>query len=123
MSLEMLLAVWAVSLVLALVAIAVVARPLRVLLEDICGTADRARFWTLYACLLLVVAPLLVVSAPGLLDASAAIGFGPLLQRTVFFALVGIIGALLIMGYAVWRPIADINRAAAEANRQPGSLS
>lgn len=111
MTLNILLAVWAVSIVLALLAVAVVIRPLRALLEDICGTADRARFWTLYAALLLVLAPLMVVSTPGLLDAAAAAGLGPVLQRTVFYALLGMLAALKVMGYAVWKPVAAMTSA------------
>ena len=107
MSLPILLAVWSVSLTLALAAVAVVAKPLRRLLVDLCGTEDRAQFWTFYGALLVVLAPLMTVSVPGLLDATAAGGaLGPVLQRAVFWALSGIIGALLVMGYAVWRPIA-----------------
>lgn len=105
MTLDILLAVWTVSIVLALLAVAVVARPLKALLVDICGTEDRARFWTLYAAVMLVVAPLMVVSAPGLLDAAVAAGIGPVLQRAVFYALLGILAALVVMGYAVWKPI------------------
>jgi hypothetical protein len=106
MTLNILLAAWMVSIVLALLSIAVVIRPLQILLRDICGTADRARFWSLYASVLLMVAPLMVVSAPGLLDAVAASGVAPVLQRAVFYTLLGILVALMVMGYAVWRPIA-----------------
>lgn len=103
MTLPLLLSIWANSIVLALLAIAVVAWPLQRLLTDICGTRDRARFWTLYACVLLVAAPLLAVSTPGLLDASA--GLGAVLQRAVFYSLLGIVAALVVMGYAVWKPV------------------
>jgi uncharacterized membrane protein YhaH (DUF805 family) len=110
MSLSILLSVWSISVVLALLAVTVVARPLMRLLTDICGTVDRARFWTLYASVLLVVAPVLVVSAPGLLDSAAAAGLGAVLQRTVFYSLLGIVAALMVMGYAVWKPIAAMTR-------------
>jgi len=107
MSLEILFSVWAVALVLALLAIGVIIRPLFGVLVEICGGRDRAQFWTVYTCLLTLMAPLLTVSTPGLLDAAAASGAnGAILQRAVFYALAGIIGALLVMGRAVWRPIA-----------------
>ena len=107
MTLNLLLTIWAVSLFLALLALAVVARPLWILLVDMCGTSKRARFWTLYASVLTVATPLLTVSMPGLLDGVAASAqLGPVLQRTVFYSLVGIIVALVIMGYAVRRPVA-----------------
>lgn len=106
MSVNILIAVWTISLVLALIAVAILARPLRSLLVDICGTEQRARFWTLYASVLVILAPLLVVSLPGLLDAAANVGLAAVLQRAVFYSLAGIIAALLVMGYAVWKPVA-----------------
>lgn len=107
MSLTILLAVWAVALVLALAALALIVRPLLLILTEICGGYDRARFWTVYACVLTLMAPLLAVSTPGLLDTVALSGsIGAILQRAVFYALGGIIAALLVMGRAVWRPIA-----------------
>ena len=106
MSLEILLPVWAVALVLSLTAIAVIIRPLFVILVEICGSRERARFWTVYSCILTLMAPLLMVSTPGLLDNVAASGSaGAILQRSVFFACGGIIFALLVMGRAVWRSI------------------
>jgi O-antigen/teichoic acid export membrane protein len=98
---------WAAALLLALLAIGVIVRPLYEVLVEVCGGRDRARFWTVYSCALTLMAPLLTVSTPGLLDAAAASGTtGAVHQRAVFYALVGVIGALLIIGRAVWRPIA-----------------
>jgi hypothetical protein len=65
---------------------------------------------------LVVLVPLLTVSVPGLLDAAAASGeLGPVLQCAVFYALLGIITALAVMGYAVWRPIAVLTTRAPDA--------
>jgi hypothetical protein len=109
MSLETLLSVWAVAVLMAFAAIAAIARPLFIVLSDVCGGRDRARFWTVYASVLTLAAPLLVVSTPGLLDRSVAmLASGAVLQRTVFYALAGIVFALLVMGRAVWRPIARL---------------
>jgi hypothetical protein len=109
MSLETLLSVWAVAVLMAFAAIAAIARPLFIVLTDVCGGRDRARFWTVYASVLTLAAPLLVVSTPGLLDRSVAmLASGAVLQRTVFYALAGIVFALLVMGRAVWRPIARL---------------
>jgi len=106
MSLEILFSVWAIALVLALLAIVVIVRPLFGVLVEVCGGRERARFWTVYSCVLTLMAPLLTVSAPGFVDAAAASGAtGAILQRAVFYALVGIIGALVIIGRAVLRPI------------------
>lgn len=112
MSLQTLFSVWAVALLLASAACAVIVGPLLAVLTELCGGRHRALFWTVYACALTVAAPLLAVSTPGLLDgAAAAEGSGPVLQRAVFYALAGIILALLIMGRAVWRPIARLLQA------------
>jgi hypothetical protein len=90
-----------------LAAIAVVIRPLFAVLTELCGGRERAQFWTAYACVLTLATPLLVVSTPGLLDAAAArLDSGAVLQRAVFYALGGIIVALLITGRSVWKPIA-----------------
>jgi hypothetical protein len=122
MSLGTLLSAWAVAAVLAAAAIALIVRPLFVVLADICGGRDRARFWTVYSIVLTVAAPLLVVSTPGLLDAAAASGTtGAVLQRAVFYALIGIIVALLIMGQAVWRPVAAVLRSPSSASRPAGA--
>lgn len=116
MSLQTLLTVWAVALLLSAAAIAVIVRPLFGVLSDVCGGRERARFWTVYASVLTFAAPLLAVSTPGLLDASAAVlASGAVLQRAVFYALCGIIFALLVMGRAVWRPIARMLQAPAPA--------
>lgn len=116
MSVNILIAVWSISLVLALIAVAILARPLRILLVDICGTEQRAGFWALYASVLVILAPLLVVSLPGLLDAAVNMGLAAVLQRAVFYSLVGIIGALLVMGYAVWKPVAAITARARDVS-------
>jgi hypothetical protein len=72
-------------------------RPLRILLGEICGTEERSRFWTVWSTVMMVVAPLLLVSM-------RAIDTNPsgLIRGTVASALVGILLALLGMGYAVW---------------------
>lgn len=119
MSLEVLVSVWAVAMVIAAAACFVIARPLLIVLTEICGGRERARFWTVYACALTVATPLLAVSTPGLLDgAAAAQGGGPVLQRAVFYALAGVIFALLMMGRAVWRPIALTLRASRDPRRE-----
>lgn len=106
MPLQTLLTVWAVALLLSLAAIGAIVRPLFGVLSELCGGRERARFWTVYASVLTIAAPLFTVSTPGLLDASAAmLPSGAVLQRAVFYALCGIISALLVMGRAVWRPI------------------
>jgi len=119
MSLETLLAVWSIALVLALMTIAVIVRPLLLILTEVCGGRDRARFWTVYARVLPPAAPLLTVSRPGLLDTVVAAGTtATVLQRTVLYALAGIIVALMIMGSTFWRPIALMLQELIIASRQ-----
>ena len=116
MSLQTLLTVWAVAMLLSVGAIGAIVRPLFGVLSELCGGRERARFWTVYASVLTIAAPLLTVSTPGLLDASAAmLASGAVLQRAVFYALCGIIFALLVMGRAVWRPIERMLQAPAAA--------
>ena len=112
MSVYTLLEVWSVAAVLALLAILVILKPMFAVLVEVCGGADRARFWSAYACVFTVVTPLMAVSTPGLLDAAAAqVSLAPVLQRAVFFALAGIAVALLVAGQAIWKPIARALRA------------
>jgi hypothetical protein len=81
----------------ALLAALALWRPLRILLGEICGTEERSRFWAVWSTVMLFVAPLLLVSM-------RAIDTDPsgLIRGTVAWALVGILLALLGMGYAVW---------------------
>jgi cytochrome b subunit of formate dehydrogenase len=120
MSLEILFAVWGVALVLALLTIAIIIRPLYVVLTDVCGSKDRAWFWTVYASVLTTAAPLVAVSTPGLLDAVSQAGTGAILQRAVFYAMAGIIAALLVTGRAVWSPIARMLDTLASGARTQG---
>ncbi len=81
----------------ALLAALALWRPLRILLGEICGTEERSRFWAVWSTVMLFVAPLLLVSMQAIdTDPSG------LIRGTVAWALVGILLALLGMGYAVW---------------------
>jgi hypothetical protein len=113
MTLSTLFSIWAIALTLALVSIAAIVRPLSTILVGICGSEDRARFWTAYTCVLTIIAPLMAVSTPRLLDVAAEGLNGPTLQHAVFFALAGIVAAFLCVGQAIWKPIASTFRAPA----------
>ena len=76
MSVYILFEVWGVAVALALAAILVILKPMFTVLVEVCGGADRARFWAAYACVFTVVTPLMAVSTPGLLDSAAAQGSG-----------------------------------------------
>jgi len=102
--------------------VAVLYRPLLKIATDLCEAEYRGRFWTAYACVMLVLAPVLALSF--------ATAFGhvawdePLfLQRLVFAALVGLTIAMAIFGYGVWEPTRRIMETrAAEAARKSGRV-
>jgi hypothetical protein len=120
MTFDIMLMVWAATLLLAGAAAALLSPPLRLILQDLCKTAERARFWTVYSCLLIIAVPLLFVSVPGVLDAAAASGhLGAILQRTVFLALAGILFALLIIGKNLRRSVARAYEAKPEGDFVP----
>lgn len=118
MTMSTLFSIWAIASMLALVSIAVIVRPLSTILVDICGSEDRAWFWTAYTCVLTTIAPLMAVSTPGLLDVSAGLS-GPMLQHAVFYALAGIVVAFVCVGQAIWKPIASTFRTPAAIPAPP----
>lgn len=72
-------------------------RPLNTLLTGICGTGDRAHFWTVYSALFLFLLPLLVVTATPIGGDVARF-----VRLSVFFAACGVSLALVAVGYAIW---------------------
>lgn len=83
-----------------------VRRPLFNLLTDVCGTADRARFWTVFTMILLVLAPMIgplfLASFP-----PKTLSWNVYLARSLFYAVVCLSAALLIAGRRIWLPIAS----------------
>ena len=92
-----LLITYALTALIALLAVVTVWRPLSILLAELCGTEERSRFWTVWSTVMTVVAPMLIVSMRGL-DTDPA----GLIRSTAEAALTGVLLALLGMGYAVW---------------------
>lgn len=88
---------WLITLVLSTIAAANLWRPLLVLLADLCGTEQRSRFWTIWSVAMVILVPLLAVSAVDLTGDVVRV-----LRSIVFYALGGIMLALLGMGYAIW---------------------
>ena len=81
--------------------IAALARPLRPLILDMCGSEARAKFWTIYLSTLLVLVTLLCSM---LLVAYGSAGTqGRLLERTAFFALAWLTGTVVVIGWTMWR--------------------
>ncbi|MBZ8133309.1 hypothetical protein [Afifella sp. IM 167] len=98
--------------------VAVLYRPLLKITTDLCEAEYRGRFWTAYACVMLVIAPVLALSfatAFGHVDWNEPL----FLQRLVFAALLGLTIAMAIFGYGVWEPTRRImEERRAEAARE-----
>ena len=93
------LAVLAVAAGFGAVIVSVLGRPLFNVVAELCGTRARATFWTAYLATLLILVPLLFGSWIG-----AGIDLGRSLERGIAWVLVGLIGALLVIGWAIWLP-------------------
>ncbi len=80
--------------------VAALARPFHRVVADLCGTEDRATFWTSYVSVLLVLAPALAVSYASLVSGRNGLS----LVAAVFWSLLALIVTLLILGINVWKP-------------------
>lgn len=96
-SLSLTLMGWFITLALSSIAAAALWRPLLVLLGDLCGTEQRSRFWTIWSVAMVILVPLLAVSAVNLNGDVVQV-----LRGVVFYAVGGIVMALLGMGGAIW---------------------
>jgi hypothetical protein len=92
-----LLITYALTALIALLAVVTLWRPLSILLAELCGTEERSRFWTMWSTVMMVATPMLFVSWRGV-----ATDPTELEQGTVTSALVGVLMALVGMGLAVW---------------------
>ncbi|MBA2933054.1 hypothetical protein HZF05_02980 [Sphingomonas sp. CGMCC 1.13654] len=92
-----LLLTYALTALLATLAAVSLWRPLSLLLGEICGTEQRSRFWTVWSTVMMVVAPMLIVSMGNIATDPTW-----LVKSTVAGALTGILFALIGMGFAVW---------------------
>lgn len=72
-------------------------QPLRILLGELCETEQRSRFWAIWSTVMMIGAPMLLVSM-------RTVSTDPtgLVQGTIAFALTGILIALAGMGLAVY---------------------
>jgi hypothetical protein len=92
-----LLITYALTALIALLAVVTVWRPLSILLAELCGTEERSRFWTVWSTVMMVATPMLFVSWRGI-----ATDPTELVQGTMTSALIGVLLALVGMGFAVW---------------------
>ncbi|MBI1207582.1 MAG: hypothetical protein GC191_09885 [Azospirillum sp.] len=77
-------------------------RPLHRMLEDQCGGSARARFWTAFFGLLLLMLPVLAV-AQNIPDSFADQPQGALLLGVTYYGTLGTAGVLLLLGFGLWR--------------------
>ena len=94
-SLSLTLMGWFITLTLSSIAAAALWRPLLVLLGDLCGTEQRSRFWTIWSVAMMILVPLLAVSAVDLNGDAVRV-----LRGVVFYAVGGIVTALKIVAVA-----------------------
>lgn len=92
-----LLITYALTALIALLAVVTLWRPLSILLAELCGTEERSRFWTVWSTVMMVATPMLFVSWRGV-----ATNPTELVQGTMTSALIGVLIALVGMGFAVW---------------------
>ncbi|GAA4222183.1 hypothetical protein GCM10022253_30080 [Sphingomonas endophytica] len=92
-----LLITYALTALIALLAVVTLWRPLSILLAELCGTEERSRFWTVWSTVMMVATPMLFVSWRGIATDPTA-----LVQGTMTSALIGVLLALVGMGLAVW---------------------
>lgn len=92
-----LLITYALTGLIALLAVVTLWRPLSILLAELCGTEERSRFWTVWSTVMMVATPMLFVSWRGV-----ATDPTELVQGTMTSALIGVLLALVGMGFAVW---------------------
>ncbi|HEY0634067.1 MAG TPA: hypothetical protein VGE00_01695 [Gammaproteobacteria bacterium] len=96
MGMATLLTAAGISIACSLLISAFLSKPLYYLLDDLCGTQTRARFWHHYATIMLQVVPLLMV----MLFFHAESSFDPqLLRRTLICVLLGQVIALTTIGF------------------------
>jgi hypothetical protein len=98
-----------IALVVAAATITVLYRPLFAVILDLCGTQQRARFWSLYLSTILILVPLTFVTFISTFGARLY-DFDAAIQRTTFYALIGLTGALVVIGWGIWRPSNDLLR-------------
>lgn len=95
----------------AAIVVAMIAGPFHRVVIDLCGTRERARFWTVYVSLLFIVGPMLAVSF------ASMVGGALELEATLFWALGALFIGLVVFGGKVWKPtqrlFEDERRAAA----------
>lgn len=95
----------ALTMVVALLAIGYLRPHLKAILTDLCGTEERAAFWTAFSNVTLFFTPVIFALhfRPGT-GSTAALVYG--LSDQIAAALVGFVAAIVMLGFVVGRFIA-----------------
>lgn len=102
------------GLCISLLVIAILRKPLALLLEDICGTPERARFWVTYTNLMLVITPLIANGLFGINADSAELNIA-WCRTTANCSLIGVFVGLLMVGMQVKSAVPQKKNGAAAA--------
>ncbi|WP_417792969.1 hypothetical protein [Terasakiella pusilla] len=111
------------SLLISATISAVMAKPLRRLLGDVCGTDERANFWMLYVIVLIFAVPLTAVSGISIFNPNE-LAMLNVVQRTFFVIFASLIAALIFIGYTIQSHISQQDyRTEMRENLQSGGKS
>jgi hypothetical protein len=111
-----------ITLVAALAVVGYLRAPLRRQLQELCGNAERAAFWTAFTNVTIVLTPAIFAM---LFDPSSQPGVPALLvvTRQVKWGLIGLIASVLMLGRILGRFIArtPVSSLAISAEQKSGS--
>ena len=87
----------ALTMTVVFLALLYLRNPLQVVLTDLCGTVQRAQFWTAFSNVTLFLIPLvLALDRKPPLDANQSMVFA--ISDQIEWAIVGLIGSVLVLG-------------------------
>ena len=92
----------ALSLTISLMIVYLMQPVLQRLLAELCGTTQRASFWSRFSQIMLVISPLLTAT---LLFTAEPVDTVLLLRETLFNILLGIFVALVVIALLIWKSI------------------
>lgn len=99
------------TLAIGLAVVAYLRRPLEKILVDLCGGQERAQFWTAFSAVALAITPVIFAiachPAPG--PSSPAVFE---LAEQVKWGLIGLMSAVLVLGWVIGRSIVRFERTA-----------